>query len=59
MNDERAVPWIAIAVPLDARSFDWEGTGTQGGGSSCRWLSKDPVRAFSMRRSSLIRHAGL
>ena len=26
-NDERAVPWVAIAVPLDARSFDWEGTG--------------------------------
>ena len=26
-NDERAVPWVAIAAPLDARSFDWEGTG--------------------------------
>ena len=26
-NDERAVPWVAIAAPLDARSFDWEGAG--------------------------------
>ena len=24
-NGERAVPWVAIAAPLDARSFDWEG----------------------------------
>ena len=24
-NDERAVPWVAIATPLDAQSFDWEG----------------------------------
>ena len=24
-NDERAVPWVAIATPLDASSFDWEG----------------------------------
>ena len=26
-NEERAVPWVAIAAPLDARSFDWEGAG--------------------------------
>ena len=26
-NDERAVPWVAIAIPLDAPSFDWEGFG--------------------------------
>ena len=26
-NDERAVPWVAIAVPLDASSFDWESAG--------------------------------
>jgi hypothetical protein len=26
-NDERAVPWVAIAAPLDALSFDWEGEG--------------------------------
>ena len=26
-NEERAVPWVAIATPLDARSFDWEGAG--------------------------------
>jgi hypothetical protein len=26
-NDERAVPWVAIAVPLDGSSFDWEGVG--------------------------------
>ena len=24
-NIERAVPWVAIAIPLDASSFDWEG----------------------------------
>jgi hypothetical protein len=24
-NDERAVPWVSIAVPLDAKSFEWEG----------------------------------
>ena len=29
-NGERAVPWVAIAVPLDARSFDWEGTANAG-----------------------------
>ena len=26
-NGERAVPWVATAAPLDARSFDWEGAG--------------------------------
>jgi hypothetical protein len=26
-NGERAVPWVAIGAPLDARSFDWEGAG--------------------------------
>ena len=26
-NDERAVPWVAIAIPLDGSSFDWEGAG--------------------------------
>ena len=26
-NEERAVPWVAIAAPLDAGSFDWEGAG--------------------------------
>ena len=29
-NGERAVPWVATAVPLDARSFDWEGTRNAG-----------------------------
>lgn len=23
-NEERAVPWVGVAVPLDAPSFDWE-----------------------------------
>jgi hypothetical protein len=26
-NDERAVPWVAIAAPLDRSSFEWEGMG--------------------------------
>lgn len=26
-NDKRAVPWVAIAAPLDASSFEWEGGG--------------------------------
>jgi hypothetical protein len=26
-NGERAVPWVALAAPLDASSFDWEGAG--------------------------------
>jgi hypothetical protein len=26
-NDERAVPWVSLAFPLDASSFDWEGPG--------------------------------
>lgn len=26
-NEERAVPWVGIAAPLDARTFDWEGAG--------------------------------
>ena len=26
-NEERAVPWVGVAVPLDATSFDWEGAG--------------------------------
>jgi hypothetical protein len=30
-NGERAVPWVATAIPLDASSFDWEG------GGNARW----------------------
>jgi hypothetical protein len=26
-NGERAVPWVALAAPMDAPSFDWEGAG--------------------------------
>lgn len=26
-NDERAVPWVSLATPLDESSFDWEGPG--------------------------------
>ena len=36
-NDERAVPWVAIAAPLDASSFDWEGAG------NARWRAFLPL----------------
>jgi hypothetical protein len=26
-NDERTVPWVGIAVPMNSPSFDWEGAG--------------------------------
>jgi hypothetical protein len=36
-NDERAVPWVAIAAPLDGSSFDWEGMG------NARWRAFLPL----------------
>lgn len=36
-NDERAVPWVAIAAPLDGSSFDWEGVG------NARWRAFLPL----------------
>ena len=36
-NGERAVPWAAIATPLNAQSFDWEG------GGNARWRVFLPV----------------
>jgi len=57
-NEERAVPWVAIAVPLDAPSFDWEASETPGGGFFYLWAKKAPVLVFSTPRSSLIRPSG-
>jgi hypothetical protein len=36
-NDERAVPWVSIATPLDGSSFDWEGVG------NARWRAFLPL----------------